>query len=364
MRKRFGRVLGAAAIAVATFGFGSDAAEAQQRDRFVYGVPSTISSAIANFSFAEELGYFDEARINLELVPLAGSGVTIPQLLSNQIQSTGASVEPQVIARAPGGQNFPLVFAYNYLRNSVWEFAVLDESPMRTLADMRGRTLGITSLSAGNIYMTRAMAQAQGVPWGEVRVSAVGFGVQAFEALRTRQIDVLNLWDSMHEAMEQRGVKIRRLPIPPDFAGMSSHGFLFTERMVRENPDLVVRFSRAVTKGSVACEANPEGCLQAFWRRNPMRRPQNADSPDVHRAEMAIMMSRLRNIVFFRPGEPRQWGHYPERDWVALINALKLGGQVPQDANIPLNRLYTNELVPQYNAFDTDAVVRQARAYR
>lgn len=359
---RLAGILGAAALALAALGLGP--AQAQQRDRFVYGVPSTISSAIANFAFAQELGYFDEARINLELIALPGSGVSIPQLLANQIQSTGASIEPQVISRAPGGQNFPLIFAYNYLRNSVWEFAVLESSDIRTIADLRKRTLGITSLTAGNIYMTRAMVQAQGVPWPEVKVAAVGFGVQAFEALRTRQVDVLNLWDSMHEQMEQQGVKIRRLPIPPEFEGMSSHGFLFTQKMIKENPDLVVRFGRAVAKGSVACEANPEGCLQAFWKRNPMRKPQNADDPKVMAAEMAIMTSRLRNIVFFREGEPRQWGHYPDRDWVALIAALKLGGQVPQNADIPLDQLFTNALVPQYNAFDAAAVAAQARAWR
>jgi NitT/TauT family transport system substrate-binding protein len=360
MNRFVSSLLAAAAIGFATLG----AAQAQPRDRFVYGVPSTISSAIANFSFAEELGYFDEARINLELIALPGSGVTIPQLLSNQLQSTGASLEPQVIARAPGGQNFPLIFTYNYLRNSVWEFAVMADSEIRTIADLRARTIGITSLSAGNIFMTRAMVQAQGVPWNEVRVLAVGFGVQAFEALRTNQVQVLNLWDSMHEAMEQGGMRIRRLPIPPQFDGMSSHGFLFTQRMLRENPDLIVRFSRAVTKGSVACQANPEGCLAAFWRRNPARRPANADTPDVHRREMAIMTSRMNNVVAFRPGEPREWGRFPERDWTALIDALKLGGQIPQDANIPHDQLYTNALVPEINRFDNDAVVAQARAYR
>src|SRR5690606_4494121 len=70
---------------------------AKERDKFVYGVPSVISSAVANFVFAKELGYFDEERIDLELVPAAGSGVTIPLLLSNQMQSTGASLEPLTI---------------------------------------------------------------------------------------------------------------------------------------------------------------------------------------------------------------------------------------------------------------------------
>ncbi len=111
---------------------------AAAQDKFVYGVPSAISSAIANFVFAKELGYFEQENIQVELVPLSGSSVIIPQLLSGQIHAAGASMEPLVVARQPGKQNFPLKFVYNYLRNSVWEFAVTADSPVRTIADLKG----------------------------------------------------------------------------------------------------------------------------------------------------------------------------------------------------------------------------------
>ena len=51
---------------------------AAAKDKFVYGVPSAISSAIANFVFAKELGYFDQENLEVELVPLSGSSVTTP----------------------------------------------------------------------------------------------------------------------------------------------------------------------------------------------------------------------------------------------------------------------------------------------
>ncbi len=336
---------------------------AQERDKFVYGVPSVISSAVANFVFAKELGYFDEERIDLELVPAAGSGVTIPLLLSNQMQSTGASLEPLTISRAPGKQNFPLIFVYNYLRNSVWELAVLDSSPIKSVADLRGKTVGISAMSAGNVFLTRAILRGEGVAWSDISLQPVGFGAQAFEALKTKQIDVLNLWDSMHEALEQSGTKIRRLPMPKAFQGLSSHGFLVTQKLVNENPDLIARFGRAVTKGTVACEANPEGCLNAFFKHYPNQRPAGAGE-EVMRRELAVMMSRLNNIASFAPGEEKAYGAYKDRDWNALISALKLGEQIPADASIPLDSLYTNKFVPEYNRFDAAHVVKQAKAYR
>lgn len=339
-------------------------AQAQEKDKFIYAVPSAITSAIANFGFAMELGYFDEENIDPEFVPMAGSGVTIPQLLAGQIQSTGASLEPLIIARAPGGQDFPLIFVYDYLRNSVWEFAVLEDSDIQSFADLKGKTIGIVSLTAGNIYSTRAIVESAGVSWDDVETVPVGYGTQGFEALRTGTVDVLNLWDSQHEAMAQQGIKFRRLEVPDAYKGVASHGFEVTQKLLEENPDLIARFGRAVTKGSIACKANPEGCLLAYFRAFPDQRPANGTDEEVIAAEMPVMMARLRNITYFPEGAKEEYGAFSDRDWETLIDALKLGKQVPEDADIPLDSLYTNKLVPDFNDFDVEEVLQEAKAYK
>lgn len=341
----------------------SAALSAVAKDKFVYGVPSAISSAIANFVFAKELGYFDQENLEVELVPLAGSGVIIPQLLSGQIHAAGASMEPLVIARQPGKQNFPLKFVYNYLRNSVWEFAVPADSPVRTLADLKGKSIGVVSLSSGNVYTTRAILAASGVDWKGVNLQPVGFGGQAFQALKTNQIQALNLWESAHAALEVSGTPIRRLDLPKEFQGMSSHGFEVTDKLLKENPQLIARFGRAVSKGAVACEANMTGCLQAFWKHYPEQKPKVGTEAEIQRKEMAVMKPRIDNVTYFRTGEPRNWGAYADRDWKLLISALKEGGEVTNQ-NIPMSSLYTNELVPEYNKFDPQVVSRQAKAWK
>ncbi len=47
-----------------------------------------------------------------------------------------------------------------------------------------------------------------------------------------------------------------------------------------------------------------------------------------------------------------------------LIDALKLGGEIPNNVTIPIDSLYTNRFVKDYNDFDLEAVVQQAKAYR
>lgn len=361
LRSRLLGRLASVCLGISVAALGASAAAA--KDKFIYGVPSAISSAVANFIFAKELGYFDAENIELELVALAGSGVIIPQLLGNQIHAAGASLEPLVIARQPGKPNFPLKFVYNYLRNSVWEFAVLKDSPIKTVADLRGKTIGIVSLGSGNVYTTRAIVASVGVPWQEVKLLAVGFGVQAFEALRTDQIQMLNLWESAHASFEAAGTPLRRLEYPAQFRGVSSHGFEVTDALLRDKPDLIARFGRAVSKGSVACTANFEGCLKAYWKAYPEQKPKTGTEEEILKRELSIMVPRMNNIAYFEPGQPKQWGAYSDRDWKILIEALKAGGEVT-DENIPMSSLYTNALVPEYNKFDPEAVAQQARAWK
>lgn len=336
---------------------------ASAKDKFVYGVPSAITPAVANFVFAKELGYFDAEKLEVELVPLSGSGVIIPQLLAGQIHASGASLEPLVIARQPGKQNFPLKFVYNYLRNSVWEFAVLENSPVKTLADLKGKRIGVVSLGAGNVYTTRAILAASGVDWKSVTIQPVGFGAQAFHALKTDQVQVLNLWESMHAALEVSGTPIRRLPLPKEFQGMSSHGFSVTDKLFNENPQLIARFGRAVSMGSVACYAAPENCLKAFWKHYPGQKPKTGTEEEILKRELAIMMPRMENVMYFRPEDPKLMGAYSDRDWKLLIAALQEGGEVT-NPDIPMSSLYSNALVPEYNKFDREAVIRQAKAWK
>ena len=334
---------------------------AQARDKFVFAWPSAINSGVAPLTFAAQLGYFDKENLEVPIQVLTGSGVIIPQLMAGNVQGAYSSLEPLVIARQPGKPDYPLVFAYNYLRRSVWEFAVLDDSPIKSLADVKGGTIGVLALSSGNIFLTRAMVEQQGVAWTDVKLLSVGTGAAAFDALKTRQIQVLNLFDTAHVRVEQAGTKIRRLPVPAEFDGLSSHGISVTQKLMKDNPGLVARFGRALTKGTLACNANLDACVRSYWAAYPALKPTPAAEADTLRKEKEVLAVRMKNLLYMRPGDNAQMGAFSDLDWTKLIGALKQGGEISV-TNLPLNTLYTNALVAEYNKFDANEVMAQAKA--
>jgi NitT/TauT family transport system substrate-binding protein len=336
--------------------------QATAQDKIVYGIPGPATSAVANLTFAMELGFFADEKITVEMVPLAGSGIIIPQLLSGQIHISGASIDPLIVSRQPGKPNFPLKFVYNLNRNMVWELAVMKDSKYQSIADLKGTVIGVSSLAANNIPH-QAMLRTAGVDLKSVTFQAVGIGVPAYEALRTKQVEVLGLWDVTHAAIEVNGGDIRRLPIPPEFRGRSSHGFEVSEKFLAEKPDLIARFGRAAAKGTVACAANHVGCIKAFWKRYPELKPKTGSEDAIIRREVKVMLARLDNQTYFAPGAKKQWGIFDEQDWRHLIGLLKEGGAITTD-DIRLDTLYTNELVPEFNRFDEAEVIAKAKAYQ
>lgn len=332
-------------------------------EKIIFAFPTVINSGIAPMAFAIELGFFKAEDIEPEIVTLQGSGTIIPQLMSGEIFTAYSSLEPLPIARQPGNPNFAFKFVYNYTRNSIWEIAVLADSKIQTPKDLGGKTVGVGALQWGNVAGTKAIVKYSGVDPSEVNWVAVGTGVPAFQALKTGKIDALNLHEVMHTGLEQLGTRLRRLPFPPEFQGVSSHGFPVTDKMIRQRPDLIVKFGRAMTKGTIACAANTESCIEAYWKLYPAQKP-SADDPALLSREVTSLKPRLKNLSAFRDDEAHLYGAFSPKDWVSLIDALKLGGQIDPAVRIDINTLYTNEFVEEYNRFDKQAVIAAATTYR
>jgi NitT/TauT family transport system substrate-binding protein len=337
--------------------FGTGHASAADVVHFAW--PGNMSSGYAPFSFAQDLGFFAEEGITIDTVVLQGAGTIIPQIVNGSITTGFITLSPLIVARQPGGPNFEIKYAYNIVPASIWELAVLDQSKIRALPDLAGKTIGVGALNFGSIPLTKALLVAQGVHVDRINFLPVGLGAPAFRALQTGEVDVLNLYDIMNVMMEQRGIKIRRLQLPAEFAAVSSYGLPFSNKVLAEKPDLVARFGRALAKGTVACKANPAGCLSAYWKDRSDQRPVDL-AEETRNQQLSLMMARVDKML--ASDTQADIGAFSDGDWTTTINALHVGEQI-STTNIDFRALYTNALVPEFNRFNREEVVKKARAY-
>jgi len=341
------------------------AVHAQEKEKFVFAMPNAMNVALGPFVFAQELGYFSEENLALEepFPVLTGAALILPQLANGSIDSVFMTLEPLILTKQPGAPNFDYKYAYNYARGSVYEFVVLDESPIKTVADIAGKTMGVGGLTWGNVAGAKGVLVSEGVSLDSVTLAAVGDGAAALEALKSGQIDVLNMYDTKNVQFEQTGVKLRRIPLPDWYAKHSSNALPFTSKFIAEHPDKIGRFGRAVSKGFTACEAAIENCVRAFWKRYPELAPA-ADAADAAlKTATEILSRRLEFALMFPEGEPRRFGAFTDDDFTGVIKSLSVAGLAAK-TDIPLDTLYTNEFVDEFNAFDAATVVAEAKAYK
>lgn len=334
---------------------------AQNLEKVTLGWPANFSANFGHFTFGMALGFFKDEGIDLQVVALPGSNAVVQQVLSGNILSGYIGVETTPLALQPGATKVPLIFVYNYMRKSIWEMVVPANSPIKSFADLKGKTIGTFNASSGNVIVTRAALGVSNVKIDDVKLLPVGFGAPALIALRSGQVDALNLIDTVHATLEAQNFPLRRLEFPPQFEDNPSHGYPVSVDALKNKRATIVKVFRALSKGIIACDANLEACIRSFWAAHPALKPTTGSEEENLQREVKIQAARMKKLLYFRPGAPKLMGSYSDEDWKGVIEALSVGGAI-KNTDLPMNQLYTNDLVKEINDFDVDQVIKAAKA--
>ena len=330
----------------------------QAATKIVYGSTTEMTLSQAVMVAAKELGYFSDEGLDVEMMGFKGTGTLLPQILARRVDIGYPNPDTFILSRAPGKEKLPVKYFYNASPRTIWEFAVLADSPIKTLKDLDGKSVGVGTLAYGNIPITKAQFKKLGV---NATLVPVGLGSGAFLALTSKRVDALNLWDSQHATMETEGVAIRRLAQLPNYEALMSNGFVAHEELIRDKPEVIIGFGRAVAKATVFCEANPKACVELFWKAYPNTKP-NGDAAKVLDDGVKIFLSDFKSKLAFPPG-PRQYGKFDPKIWRDFAEALYDGGQL-STRDVDVDACYTNEFVPKFSDFDADKIRAQAAAFK
>jgi NitT/TauT family transport system substrate-binding protein len=316
----------------------------------------------APYAAADELGYFKQENLSVKTIVFQGAGALLPQVAGKRVTFGYPTSEPVISSYFNAKDVLPLRYFYNGVPGNTMEFAVLADSPVKTLADFKDRQIGVGALTWGTIPGGRAALRTAGLtPGKDVEFVAVGALASGFQALKSGRVAALNFNSSWNDMLEMSGTPIRRIAYPSVFAETAGNGFIAHVDTFRDHPDLMVRFARAYTKAQIACSANPTYCVQAWWRANPQARPNGGDA-DKALADAATLLSRrLQRVLYTPSGQARVPGYYDLKAIQGGIDAMAKAGEYPS-ANVPVDQIFSNQFIKQINDFDADAVRAQAKA--
>ncbi|MBV8838366.1 MAG: ABC transporter substrate-binding protein [Alphaproteobacteria bacterium] len=318
----------------------------------------TVSSAAAPFAIATKMGWYKEAGIKVELVPLPGSTDCVKAVATKDVQYGLPSIEPVAIIRPQGVKikNF-----YTAYQANIYGIAVPEDSAIKTFADLKGKRIGVTSMASAGVIVARALATNNGFnPDKDVSIVVAGEAAQTAALLRGKQVDALSQFDTQYALTENAGAKLRLLDTK-DIANFPSNGFVALEERLANNRAEAIALVEGYAKGSVFAIANPEAAVRIAWEVFPQTKATGKSEADALRDDVKTLEARARSWRIESVGANR-WGDNLVANYQAYIDFLVKNGVLKERANA--NDLVTNDLIEDVNKFDAKAIEAMAKGWK
>jgi NitT/TauT family transport system substrate-binding protein len=228
-----GRSLAAVAIALLI----STAADATT---LTVGKSAPNADPIIPVNVGDRLGIFKKHGLDLNIVDFSGGARMAQAMAAGSIDiGDGAGTEMALVAKGA-----PMLAICETAGPAPFlGVGVPFDSPIRSIAQLKGKKIGVSTSGSLTDWLTRELARTQG--WGPGGVTAVSIGnapTSIIAAFRERLVDADISTTSLFLTMEEN--KTGRLLFPvTEFAGKLAAGTLFaSNRLIESNPDAVRAF--------------------------------------------------------------------------------------------------------------------------
>ncbi|HWE72104.1 MAG TPA: ABC transporter substrate-binding protein [Stellaceae bacterium] len=216
------------------------AAPASADTALTVGKSNATSDAIIPVNIGEELGVFKKHGLDLKIVDFTGGSKMAQALAAGSIDiGDGAGTEMAFVAKGA-----PMIAVCESTAPAPFlGIGVPYDSAIKTLDDLKGKKIGVSSPGSFSEWSGRVLARKKG--WGENGVTTIAIGggaAPSAAAFKTHQIDASISTASVFLAMEE--TKEGRLLAPVSvYEGNVASGTLFASNdLIAKNPDAVRAF--------------------------------------------------------------------------------------------------------------------------
>jgi NitT/TauT family transport system substrate-binding protein len=337
----------AAALALAT----ARPASADDRLVLIAGSSGTAPYDVLDH-VAERAGFYAAEHLSVDHEYTANPYTAAQLVATGKGDICAATIEP-ILAGYDKGLRLPMFLA----RASRYTYAmgVLDESPIRTLADFKGTEIGVPTLGNGAVQAAQSMLAGAGLGPGEYSFAPIGQGAQALEALLGRRVAGVAFPFGAIVPFEVMGHKMRVFR-NPTLGDISNAGYFATPATIATRADALARFSRAIVEAAVFVRENPDVSARYFIEGTGSK-----VTPEALHTWIATLRLSQRDLLAADPSS-RRIGAISPNDVGIFTAFLAASGQTKE--LVPAADVMTNRFIPFANAFDRTAVIALARKAR
>lgn len=299
---------------------------------------------------AQEQGYYAEEGLDVVLNYSKGSSDAARQLAAGNVDwgifSSAATM--QTVQRG-----FSLKAIMQIYYPDTFDIVVPADSDVMTMADMKGKTIGLSDLAGGEVPMTRASIVETGLKEGsDVKLVVAGEGdpttIRSFtegriQAYSGAKRDLL--------LIPAQGIPTRSIT-PEAIAKFPGDALSVRLETYEADPELLVKFVRATLKGRAWGMANSDATFELL--KTKYAAASLGDNP------VAPEFWELVKTYYTAPESVTQHGTFLPDAWAFYMDYLQLGEGEQQALAGPvdLSTVLTDDIVIKaWDGLDIDAAI-------
>lgn len=283
---------------------------------------------LAAHELAAQLGYFDGTGITIENIGYAQGGPASLFALASGDVEIGSAATAAVLNSIAGGNDFVAAYPSNGINDQVQSvFYVLEDSPIKDIKDIAGKTIAVNTLGAHLDYTIREALHSVDLPTDAAKPVVVP-GPQLEQVLRSKQVDItaFGYWQTTFEGLAKKTGGIRAIFDDTDVLGDIAGGFVVLRRdFIKEHPEAAKIFVEQSQRALDYARENPEETKRILAKALEKR----SENPEIAQYFLGYGV---------RPG-----GRAIDRDLQFWIDILTREGKVKEGQLVAKDILYSPE---------------------
>ena len=218
-------------------------------------ISDSPSSSVPNW-IAKETGIFKKYGLDVDMVFIDGSTRGIQSLLAGDLAFTEAVGTSAINGKVAGG-NIAII---NGVVNTL-PYYVIGNPSIKSKEDLKGRTAAVHIPGTSADFALRLALKGVGIAYNQIKAITVGGGPARIAALINGHAEFTIVSDAEKIQGERVGQKViidmAELKIPFQFTCTVA-----TSKMIREQPDSVLRMAQAIVAGIHFFKTNKEETIK------------------------------------------------------------------------------------------------------
>lgn len=246
-----------ASAGTATGASASTGASAASGARAIIGLTYIPNIQFAPFYTGVGRGLYQAAGVDVTLRHHGASEGLFTALAAGQEDFVIAGADEMLQARAQG---MDVVAIAPYYRQYPAVLVVPADSPIKTAADLKGRSVGVPGRYGESWFGLKVLLNSAGLAEADVTIQEIGYTQQA--ALTSKKVDsTIGFINNDVVQFNAGGFPVRTIPLTSGALPLVSISLMTTQKYLDAHGDAARRVASATMKALEAVVANPAGAL-------------------------------------------------------------------------------------------------------